>query len=96
MAASSRMGKFTLGPDWIPRKLEVEIDLGPRIYTDNKELSPLGPSLDWHLDLRAYRAGGGLQPGEQPLSDGDNAGSTMIICINRSFDQLLHESMLFS
>ncbi|CDI97191.1 ubiquitin carboxyl terminal hydrolase 5 [Echinococcus multilocularis] len=53
-----QMLKFTLGENWLPRKLNVAIQL------DRNSTVGGCPQPGWRLDLSALRALGGLQPGE--------------------------------
>ncbi|CAL8084871.1 unnamed protein product [Calicophoron daubneyi] len=63
-----QVGRFTLGSDWLPKKLDVEIELNP--------IRSGEPGLKCLVDLAALRSQGGLQPGEEPMPDGDTAADT--------------------
>ncbi|VDK20723.1 unnamed protein product [Taenia asiatica] len=56
-----QMLKFTLGENWLPRKLNVAIQLDANSAVDGR------PQCGWRLDLSALRAPGGLQPGEEAM-----------------------------
>ncbi|KAL5104264.1 Ubiquitin carboxyl-terminal hydrolase 5 [Taenia crassiceps] len=56
-----QMLKFTLSKNWLPRKLNVAIQLDPSSVVDGR------PQCGWQLDLSALRAAGGLQPGEEAM-----------------------------
>ncbi|VDD79527.1 unnamed protein product [Mesocestoides corti] len=62
-----QMLKFTLGDNWVPRKLNVAIQLDPQ-SEDGR------PRPDWRIDLSVLKAPGGLQPGEVPMPE-DSADS---------------------
>ncbi|VUZ55985.1 unnamed protein product [Hymenolepis diminuta] len=53
-----QMLKFTLDDKWVPRKLNVAIQLDPNSTEDGR------PRPNWRLDLSSLKAPGGLQPGE--------------------------------
>ncbi|VDM35633.1 unnamed protein product [Hydatigera taeniaeformis] len=56
-----QMLKFTLSENWLPRKLNVAIQLDPNSPADGR------PHSGWRLDLSDLRALGGLQPGEEAM-----------------------------
>lgn len=60
-----QMLKFQLGENWVPRKLNVAIQLDSTSVCGR-------PSPDWRLNLSGLRAFGGLQPGEvaMPVDSG--------------------------
>ncbi|KER20299.1 hypothetical protein T265_11108 [Opisthorchis viverrini] len=57
-----QLSKFTVGSDWLPRKLDVEIELP---VTDDQG--------NIRIDLSRLRSKGGLQPGEVPMPDSEPA-----------------------
>ena len=53
-----QMLTFTLGENWVPKKLNVAIQLDPQSQANGS------PRPEWRLNLSALRALGGLQVGE--------------------------------
>ncbi len=62
-----QMLKFTLGENWVPKKLNVAIQLDPSSKEDGR------PCAKWRLNLGGLAAPGGLQPGEVAMPEDGSA-----------------------
>ena len=56
------MLKFALTENWVPKKLNVAIQLDPSSTEDGC------PRPEWRLNLSDLRASGGIQPGEELMA----------------------------
>ncbi|TPP59242.1 Ubiquitinyl hydrolase 1 [Fasciola gigantica] len=58
-----QLAKFTIGADWLPRKMDVEIEL------DTESVHETTTPNTFKVDLAQLRSLGGLQPGEELMHD---------------------------
>lgn len=61
-----QLTKFTIGADWLPRKLDVEIELDTEPQDHDSSASNT-----FKIDLARLRSLGGMQPGEELMPDSE-------------------------
>ncbi|KAF8568358.1 hypothetical protein P879_08090 [Paragonimus westermani] len=78
-----QLAKYTIGSDWLPQKLDVEIELPS---SEKKE--------EFRVDLAGLRSRGGLQPNEVLMPDLDakitNVHSTQPISVEPNIEYVSH------
>lgn len=88
-----QLTKFTIGADWLPRKLDVEIELDtePRDHDSSA-------SNTFKIDLARLRSLGGLQPGEELMPDSEEVSTSETSSLPKPNPDILNEliSMGFS
>ncbi|CAH8575075.1 unnamed protein product [Heterobilharzia americana] len=73
-----QVGRFTVGADWLPKKLDVEIELKPAPWSGNVASKN---NSEWFVDLSSLRSPSGPRPmpGEELMPTGEEVNPEQMV-----------------